>query len=108
MKMTRPIDEDLLARAMEAMGAKTKTEAVSLALREVSRRARQKKLFATPIGTAGKAPDSVFDFAAYDALRAAESPRKDGTRRADGLGSGPQGLPASRPGHPYRLSPPAP
>ena len=81
MKMTMHIDEDLLASAMVATGAKTKTEAVSLALREVSRRVRQKKLFATPIGTEGKDPDSVFDFATYDALRAAESPRKYGTRR---------------------------
>jgi len=81
MKMTMHIDEDLLASAMEATGARTKTEAVSLALKEISRRVRQKKLFATPIGTAGKDPKSVFDFETYDALRAAEVPGTYGTRR---------------------------
>jgi len=81
MKMTMHIDEELLANVMEATGASTKTEAVDLALREVSRRVRQKKLFATPIGIEGKDPEKVFDFETYDALRAAEKPRKYGTRR---------------------------
>lgn len=81
VKMTMHIDEELLANVMEATGARTKTEAVDMALREVSRRVRQKKLFATPIGIEGKDPDEVFDFAAYDILRAAEAPGKYGTRR---------------------------
>lgn len=79
--MTMHIDEELLANVMEATGARTKTEAVDLALREVSRRVRQKKLFATPIDMGGKEPEEVFDFASYDALRAGEAPRKYGTRR---------------------------
>lgn len=81
MKMTMHIDEDLLASAMEATGARTKTEAVSLALKEISRRVRQKKLFAIPMGTAGKDPKSYFDFDTYDALRAAEAAGTYGTRR---------------------------
>lgn len=81
MKMTMHIDEELLANVMEATGARTKTEAVDRALREVSRRVRQKKLFATPIGIEGRDPDEVFDFAAYDHLRAANAPGKHGTRR---------------------------
>lgn len=81
MKMTMHIDEELLANVMEATGASTKTEAVDMALREVSRRVRQRKLFAAPIGIEGKDPDEVFDFETYDALRVAEKPRKYGPRR---------------------------
>jgi len=81
MKMTMHIDEELLANVMEATGASTKTEAVDMALRELSRRVRQKKLFATPLGIEGKDPDEVFDFAAYDMLSAAKAPGKYGTRR---------------------------
>lgn len=79
--MTMHIDEELLAHVMEATGAKTKTEAVDMALREVSRRVRQKKLFAAPIGIEGKEPTSFFDFETYDMLRAAEAPARYGTRR---------------------------
>ncbi|MFV0338018.1 MAG: type II toxin-antitoxin system VapB family antitoxin [Chthoniobacterales bacterium] len=81
MKMTMHIDEELLANVMEATGARSKTEAVDLALREVSRRVRQKKLFATPIEIKGKKPEDVFDFETYDALKAAEPVPKYGTRR---------------------------
>ncbi len=81
MKMTMHIDKELLANVIEATGARTKTEAVDMALREVSRRVRQKKLFAKPIGIEGKNPNDVFDFASYDLLKAAEMPGKYGTRR---------------------------
>ncbi len=81
MKMTMHIDEELLANVMEATGARTKTEAVDMALREVSRRVRQRKLFAAPVGIEGREPDEVFDFTTYDALQAVETPRKYGTRR---------------------------
>jgi len=81
MKMTMHIDEELLANVMEATGARTKTEAVDMALREVSRRVRQKKLFAAPLGTEGREPEEFFDFETYDALRAAEAPRRYGPRR---------------------------
>jgi len=82
MKMTMHIDEELLANVMEATGATTKTQAVDMALREVGRRVRLKKLMATPIkGLDAANPAEVFDFATYDRLRAAESPARYGTRR---------------------------
>ncbi|MFZ4775473.1 MAG: type II toxin-antitoxin system VapB family antitoxin [Terrimicrobiaceae bacterium] len=82
MKMTMHIDEELLANVMEATGATTKTEAVDMALREVSRRVRLRKLMATPIKNMDEmAPEAVFDFKTYDRLRAAESPARYGTRR---------------------------
>jgi hypothetical protein len=82
MKMTMHIDEELLANAMEATGATTKTEAVDMALREVSRRVRLKKLMATPIkGIDTNSPAGIFDFETYDRLRAAGAPAKHGTRR---------------------------
>jgi len=82
MKMTMHIDEELLANVIEATGAATKTEAVDLALREVSRRVRLKKLMAAPIKEiAEMSPGDIFDFKTYDRLRAAESPVRYGTRR---------------------------
>lgn len=45
MKMTMHIDEDVLAQVMELTGAKTKTQAVEMALTEMARRHRQKKFF---------------------------------------------------------------
>lgn len=38
MKFTLNIDDELLARVMETTGAKTKTEAIHYALREIDRR----------------------------------------------------------------------
>lgn len=43
MKMTMHIDEELLARVMEAYGCASKTETVEMALREMDRRVRFKK-----------------------------------------------------------------
>lgn len=45
MKMTMHIDEDVLAQVMEITGAKTKTRAVEIALAEMARRHKQRKLF---------------------------------------------------------------
>ena len=45
MKMTMHIDEDVLAQVMELTGAKTKTQAVEMALTEMARRHKQKKFF---------------------------------------------------------------
>ena len=44
MKMTMHIDEAVLADVMELTGAASKTEAVELALREMARRHRQRRL----------------------------------------------------------------
>lgn len=49
MKMTMHIDEDVLAEVMELTGAKTKTAAVEMALRDLARRHKQRKLFRTPL-----------------------------------------------------------
>lgn len=50
MKMTMHIDEDVLAQVMELTGAKTKTQAVELALTEMARRHKQKKFFTQGLG----------------------------------------------------------
>jgi len=82
MKMTMHIDGELLADAIKATGATTKTEAVDIALREVSRRVRLKKLMSTPIKEIDKlSPAEIFDFKSYDRLRAAEAPAHYGSRR---------------------------
>lgn len=44
MKMTMHIDEAVLADVMELTGAASKTEAVELALREMARRHRQRRM----------------------------------------------------------------
>jgi Arc/MetJ family transcription regulator len=50
MKMTMHIDEDVLARVMKVTGAKTKTEAVKIALNDMARRHRMKELFSQGLG----------------------------------------------------------
>lgn len=50
MKMTMHIDEDVLAQVMELTGAKTKTQAVEMALTEMARRHKQKKFFKKGLG----------------------------------------------------------
>ncbi len=49
-RTTLDIDGELLAKAMEASGAKTKTEAVEFALRELVRH-QQRKLLMEELGT---------------------------------------------------------
>ena len=50
MKMTMHIDDDLLARVMEATGATSKTKAIDLALRDMDRRAKLIKLSSAGLG----------------------------------------------------------
>lgn len=50
MKMTMNIDEDVLARVMKVTGAKTKTQAVEMALSEMARRHKMKELFSQGLG----------------------------------------------------------
>ncbi len=50
MKMTMNIDEDVLARVMKVTGAKTKTQAVEMALTEMARRHKMKELFSQGLG----------------------------------------------------------
>lgn len=50
MKMTMHIDEDVLGRVMKVTGAKTKTQAVEIALKEMARRHKMKELFTAGLG----------------------------------------------------------
>ena len=85
MKMTMYIDDDLLARVMEATGTTSKTKAVDLALREMDRKAKLIKLSAAGLGLG---PDELRETVdpAYDleTLRRREIPtnygRKPGAR----------------------------
>ncbi len=49
MKMTMHIDEDVLTQVMDLTGATSKTQAVEMALRDLARRHKQRKLFCTPL-----------------------------------------------------------
>jgi Arc/MetJ family transcription regulator len=50
MKMTMHIDEDVLDRVMKVTGAKTKTQAVEIALNEMARRHKLKELLTQGLG----------------------------------------------------------
>ncbi len=84
--MTMHIDDELLARVMEATGANSKTKAIDLALREMDRRSRLARLAAEGLGLG---PDALRESVdpAYDlgAMRKRETPltygRKPRARR---------------------------
>jgi Arc/MetJ family transcription regulator len=86
MKMTMYIDDELLARVMEATGTTSKTKAIDLALREMDRRAKLIKMSAAGLGLGPdelkETLDPVYDL---EALRRSETPgnygRKPRTRR---------------------------
>lgn len=86
MKMTLNIDDGLLERVMTVTGAKTKTEAIDLALRELDRRARLIEVLGRDHGLTPADWRNAFE-PDYDvtALRAAEAPvtygRKPRSRR---------------------------
>lgn len=50
MKMTMHIDEEVLDRVMKITGAKTKREAVEIALNDMARRHKMKELFTAGLG----------------------------------------------------------
>ena len=80
------IDDELLARVMDATGATSKTKAVDLALREMDRKAKLVRLATTGLGLS---PDELKEAVdpAYnlEAMRRDEAPvnygRKSRTRR---------------------------
>jgi Arc/MetJ family transcription regulator len=78
MKMTMHIDEDVLDRVMQVTGAKTKTMAVEIALKEMARRHKMKELFTAGLGLTPDELKNSFDPAslAIDShgLKAAEDP----------------------------------
>lgn len=59
--MTLHIDDALLERVMAATGAKSKTKAVDLALRELDRRAELRRLTAEGLGLSPDELKEVFD-----------------------------------------------
>lgn len=65
MKMTMHIDEDVLARVMKVTGAKTKREAVEIALSEMARRHKMKELFSAGLGLTPDELRNAFDPASY-------------------------------------------
>ena len=84
--MTLNIDDELLARVVEFTGAKTKTEAIDLALKEMDRRAKLSLLLKDDFGMSSDDWKQVFD-PDYDleSMRVAETPpnygRKPGSDR---------------------------
>lgn len=79
MKMTMPIDEELLDRVIKAYDCSSKTEAVEMALREMDRRARLKEHGEKGLGLSaeelGDAVDPDYDLMA---MRVAEPLGKRG------------------------------
>jgi len=61
MKMTMHIDEELLAEVMKATGAKSKTEAVNLALRKVARRFSQREGLRKGLGMSPEEIAATYD-----------------------------------------------
>jgi Arc/MetJ family transcription regulator len=82
MKMTMHIDEALLADVMASTGARTKTEAVRLALEQTSRRARFKRLASTMWShlTPAQLKNMIID-PPDESARVAETPPKRGSKR---------------------------
>src|SRR5436305_4237998 len=65
MKMTMHIDEDVLDRVMKLTGAKTKTAAVELALKDMARRHKMKELFTAGLGLTADELKEAFDPRSY-------------------------------------------
>jgi Arc/MetJ family transcription regulator len=80
MKMTLHIDESLLEEVMVITGARTKTRAIEIALREVKRRHRMKRFFAV----ANAVPDEAWADA-WDDRSSPEAALPGGRDRGWGL-----------------------
>ena len=68
MKMTMHIDEDVLAEVMDITKAKSKTQAVEIALTEMARRHKLKRLFTEGLGLTPDELRAEFAPTAADAL----------------------------------------
>ena len=80
--MTMHIDDDLLARVMEATGTTNKTKAIDLALREMDRRAKLVKLTASGLNlTNNELKDSVEPAYSLEEMRRREIPAFYGRKR---------------------------
>jgi Arc/MetJ family transcription regulator len=81
MKMTMHIDEDLLARVMEATGTASKTKAIDLALREMDRKAKLMKFAAAGLGlSADELKDALDPAYQLDEMRGREMPTHYGRK----------------------------
>lgn len=81
MKMTMYIDDDLLARVMEATGTTSKTKAVDLALREMDRKAKLVKLAYAGLGLSPDELKEVVDPAYHlKEIRRHETPASYGRK----------------------------
>jgi len=81
MKMTMHIDDALLDRVIAATGAKTKTMAIDLALREMDRRSTLARLASEGLGlTAAELKDSVDPAYDLEAMRRSETPMNYGRK----------------------------
>jgi Arc/MetJ family transcription regulator len=75
MKLTINLDEKLLDRVVTITGASTKTEAITLALREIDRRARLVEVLREGLDATPDELKNMFDPASDPlALRVAERP----------------------------------
>jgi len=85
MKMTMHIDEDTLAEVMKITGVSSKTKAVEVALVELVRKARFKRLVKAGLGlTADELKNVWEDPEESESLRAAEDPLEYGKEASDG------------------------
>lgn len=83
MKITVDLDSTLLERVVELTGSRTRTEAITTALREMERRGRLVEVLRTGTGASAKALKEMFDPASDPAtLRAAEDPETYGGSRS--------------------------
>jgi len=74
MKLTINLDEELLDRVVKVTGAATKTEAVTIALREVARRAKLVETLRAGTGATTEELKTMFDPASDPmSLRVAEA-----------------------------------
>ncbi len=85
MKMTMHIDEDTLAEVMKITGVASKTKAVEVALVELVRKAKFKRLVKAGLGMTSAELKSVWEEPGEtEALRAAEDPARYGTGTSHG------------------------
>lgn len=83
MKMTMHIDEKVLAEVMEVTGAASKTEAVRIALNEMARRTRFKRLASKGLGlTPDELRNLYEDPFPEESARVAEAPPSHGKKRS--------------------------
>lgn len=82
MKMTMHIDEDTLAEVMKITGVESKTKAVEVALREMVRKSKFKRLAKAGLGLSAEELKNVWEdpFPA-ETLRVAEDAPKYGRKR---------------------------